>query len=266
MKHYTETIPVTLAEELKEKGMEEEWRDIPGYEGQYQVSNIGRVRSAGYSYTDTKGRNWNRKPRILSPILNSYGYYAIRVGLGCNRKSLLVHRLVAIAFIPRIEGKDYIDHIDGVRTNNFVGNLRWCTIAENSQFPLARENKAKGQTGRKLSEETKRKIAEGHIGTKLSEETIKKLTGRKFTEEHKRHISESKFFPVAQYAIDGTLIAVYPSAKYASIELGFDAKGSSISMCCRGVTRTAHGYKWKRITKEEYEAANAAIEKALTLI
>lgn len=265
MNYFTETIPVTLAEKLKEKGMKEEWRDIPGYEGQYQVSNIGRVRSAGYFYTDTKGRNWNRKPRILSPILNSHGYYAIRVGLGCNRKSFLIHRLVAVAFTPCADGKDCIDHIDGDRTNNFVDNLRWCTKKENSQFPLARANYAKGQIGRKLSEETKRKIAQGHIGTKLSANTMKKLIGRKFTEEHKRHISESKLFPVAQYTMDNNLIAVYPSAKNAAMKLNCKSN-VSINMCCKGMAKTAYGYIWKRITKEEYEAAEAAIEKALELI
>lgn len=204
MKHFTDTIPPTLAEKLKERGMKEEWRDIPGYEGQYQVSNIGRVRSAGYSYTDTKGRNWNRKPRILSPILNSYGYYAIRVGLGCNRKSFLIHRLVAVAFIPCVDGKDCIDHIDGDRTNNFVDNLRWCTKKGNSQFPLARANYAKGQIGRNLSEETKRKIAEGHKGKPLAESTIAKLKSRVFTEEQKQHIREAKR-KVATKAIEKAL-------------------------------------------------------------
>ena len=94
---------------------------------------------------------------------------------------------------------------------------------------------------------------------------MKKLIGRKFTEEHKRHISESKLFPVAQYTMDNNLIAVYPSAKNAAMKLNCKSN-VSINMCCKGTAKTAYGYIWKRITKEEYEAAEAAIEKALTLI
>ena len=100
----------------------EEWRDIKGYEGLYQVSNLGRVKSLG--------NNKTRKEKILKPeTINGY----LRVCLFKERKGkhILVHRLVADAFIPNMDNKPYIDHIDGNPNNNIINNLRWCTHNEN---------------------------------------------------------------------------------------------------------------------------------------
>jgi len=96
------------------------WRDIPGYEGKYQVSNIGRV----VSYIN------NRRHPASAHILKQKlcgGYFCVAL---CS-KSYRVHRLVAMAFIPNQENKPYIDHINTIRTDNRVENLRWCTQKEN---------------------------------------------------------------------------------------------------------------------------------------
>lgn len=100
------------------------WKDIKGYEGKYQVSNQGRVKSLNYNNTTA--------PKILSLIYdNGYCY----VGLSCNSstKKIGVHRLVADAFIPNPENKPCINHINTVRDDNNVENLEWCTIKENNQ-------------------------------------------------------------------------------------------------------------------------------------
>ena len=112
--------------------MNEIWKDIVGYEGLYQISNLGRVKSLNYSRTG--------KENILSPGLNSGGYYTVSLFKNGEIKKFRVHRLVALAFIPNPENKPCVDHINGVRTDNCVKNLRWCTQKENSNFPLARKN------------------------------------------------------------------------------------------------------------------------------
>ncbi|PLR84299.1 hypothetical protein CVD25_21465 [Bacillus canaveralius] len=92
------------------------WKDIEGYNGKYQVSNHGRVKSTDYYYTG--------KEKVLK--ITPYNGYR-KVGLAKDKNDTMtlfnVHRLVATAFIPKVEGKPLINHIDGNRANNHVSNL-----------------------------------------------------------------------------------------------------------------------------------------------
>lgn len=103
--------------------MVEEWKDIYGYEGLYQVSNLGRVKSLP---RDTKNQ-YAFQERILKPSIDKDGYEIV----GFGKKLHKVHRLVANAFIPKISGKEIINHKDGNKRNNYVNNLEWCTTQEN---------------------------------------------------------------------------------------------------------------------------------------
>lgn len=80
-----------------------------------------------------------RKPLVQS---NNNGYKTVTLIGNGGQTQVLVHRLMADAFLPKIDGKEYVDHIDGNRSNNSLNNLRWCTFQENCSFPLARENKS----------------------------------------------------------------------------------------------------------------------------
>ena len=121
----------------------EVWKDIEGYEGKYQVSNMGRVKSLNY-------KGCIGKERILKQVFNDYGYLKVCLSKDGKTKQIKVHRLVAQTFIENIENKPYIDHINTIRTDNRVENLRFVTRIENMNNELTKE-KLRAYTGRNTS-------------------------------------------------------------------------------------------------------------------
>ncbi len=109
----------------------EEWRDVPGYEGRYQVSNIGRVRS----WVNNVG-NRRKEPKALR-LNTRRGYATIWLSWFGQGKRYLVHRLVASAFMEKPRPDQQINHINGIKNDNTVGNLEWVTASENVQHAVA---------------------------------------------------------------------------------------------------------------------------------
>ena len=97
--------------------MIEEWKDIKGYEGLYQVSNLGRVKS--------------KTGRIRKTTFTNSGYELVVLYNNCKSKGFTIHRLVAEALLPNPENKPQVNHIDEDKTNNAVFNLEWVTAKEN---------------------------------------------------------------------------------------------------------------------------------------
>jgi hypothetical protein len=107
------------------------FKDIKGYEGMYQISNLGNVKSLSRPRSETQ-KNMITKDRILKSSISNRGYKRVILVKDKIKKSLLVHRLIAIAFIPNPENKKDINHKDSDRLNNNIDNLEWCTPKENT--------------------------------------------------------------------------------------------------------------------------------------
>lgn len=106
------------------------WRPIKGYEGYYEVSSHGRVRSLDRYVNSWQGLKL-RKGRILKHDASCCGYIMVLLCKDDRHSHKLVHRLMAQAFIPNPENKPQVNHIDEVKSNNYVSNLEWVTPGEN---------------------------------------------------------------------------------------------------------------------------------------
>lgn len=111
----------------------EKWKEIEGYEGIYEVSTEGRVRSLARKCLGRPGFYAERKSVFLKPGVSKKGYYRVLLSNGM-RKNISVHRLVALAFVEgRTESKNQVNHKNGDKADNTVSNLEWCTVSHNNR-------------------------------------------------------------------------------------------------------------------------------------
>lgn len=161
--------------------MEEIWKDIAGYEGLYQVSNLGRVRSLDRTIQYFRQGVLNiahRKGKLMKQNYTSDGYFMIYLRKDNIDKYYAVHRLVAQAFIPNPDNLPYVNHKDEVKDNNCVDNLEWCTHTYNCNYGTAIERMRQKVTGKpkNWSIQGKKRLSESHKRENLSKETLMKMS------------------------------------------------------------------------------------------
>lgn len=115
---------------------QETWRDIAGFEGHYQASSIGRVRSVTRYVEIRDGRRRLIKGRILRPAKGPNGYLHFQASVSAKATTLSVHRAVAAAFVPNPLGLPLVNHVNGVKSDNRPENLEWCTSPTNIAHAL----------------------------------------------------------------------------------------------------------------------------------
>ncbi len=113
------------------KCAQEVFVDIPNYEGYYQVSNYGNVRSLDRVITEKTGKTQTLKGRILKPRINRDGYYYVGLRKNGSKAAFAIHQLVAQAFLDNPENKPTVNHINGIKIDNNVNNLERATYSEN---------------------------------------------------------------------------------------------------------------------------------------
>lgn len=143
-----------------------DWRPVVGWEGRYEVSCDGEVRSLDREVIRRDGTRQNFKGRVLGHYANSAGYKLVRLSDQSNglRECARVHRLVAEAFIPNPESKPEVNHIDGNKYNSSLNNLEWVTSKENRIHAW--------RTGLRNRSHLPVKNGESNVNSKLSDEKV----------------------------------------------------------------------------------------------
>lgn len=180
--------------------MGEIWKDVKGYEGLYRISNHGRI--------------WtNKYKKYLKQFISQGGYLHVSLSKRGRVRKYDIHRLVALNFIPLIDGKNVVNHIDENKTNNHVSNLEWCTQKENINH-----------------------------GTGIQRGLETKKTSTKF----------KRSFELRSTPIVGINILTGNKIEYESMlaaeKDGF--RNGSISNCILGKANTHAGYKWYKKSKQ----------------
>ena len=189
--------------------MTEEWRDIKGYEGLYQVSNLGNVRSLHWYGGDTI------KNRAL--VNHTTGYLMVSLSNKKKCKPFLVHRLVAEAFIPNPNNYGFVNHKDENKQNNCVDNLEWCTKSYNAIYYLNFDPSRKQEYADRF---------------------------KKNPSPMTQRIPRTNLYRVNQYDKDGNYIATYDNPTDASIKTGI--KSSYIVWAVERNLRTNSEEKQRR--------------------
>lgn len=190
--------------------MTEVWKDIKGYEGLYQVSNLGRVKSLPKEVRRVQNGSYITKERIMKTNIRVDGYTRVVVTGYNGKHRYYVHRLVAEAFIPNPNNKPYINHIDCNPANNRSSNLEWCTPQENTAY-MIRLNR-----------------------NKRTPQWLNNL-----------HKSQEQFYKKAKGINILTGDVVVLNSINSAKNYGFSP--SEIVLCCKGKRRSTKNYTWEYV-------------------
>lgn len=239
--------------------MDELWRDIPSFEGYYEASTLGRVRSVD-RYVNYKNSGLAlRKGKILSPKTSNKGYLETTLMKEGKYYYRRIHQLIALTFLPNPNGYKSINHINEIKTDNRVSNLEWCTDRYNKevytqsrttvfQYTLqgklvkiwhsitrAAESIGMDKTGiQHCCDGRKLKTFGGYIWSynSLSNDKIKERA------------SNRRLVQILQIDSTGNIMHSYKSVIDAAKAVGCNP--SAITMACNGLRKTIKGYQWRK--------------------
>lgn len=244
-------MKLSIPNRLKGKRLYKEvWKPVvlldtgESYEGLYEVSNMGRVRSLDREVNYRHGKRI-KKGRILKQIVDKRGYLYVNLYKDKKSKMELVHRLVGFAFHSDtyFEGA-CIDHIIPVVNGgkNIWTNLRWVTHKENNNNPLSFKNKSESHKGYIPSEETRKKMSESQKGKHDGE--LNPMFGRtgELNPFYGQHHSEETLKKLSKRVICIETGIIYPSMAEASRQTGISS--GHICSVCKGNRNIAGGYHW----------------------
>lgn len=157
----------------------EEWRPVKGYDGIYEVSNFGRVRSLDRCVVCSNGVR-NISGQIIKPYTDTYGYKVVKLRNGKTRKMFFVHRLVATSFICNPNNLPVVNHKDENKENNHSDNLEWCTEKYNTNYGSGKFRKA--NTWKKRIEQLT--LDGKHVAFYDSAADLERLTGGKYNRKN----------------------------------------------------------------------------------
>ena len=189
----------------KMENQKEVWKDVIGYEGLYQISNLGRIKSLKRTVKKSNGSTKFVREKIIKKKTN-YGYENVALSKNGIVSTKKVHRIIAEVFIPNPENKKTINHKNGIRNDNRIENIEWSTYSENNFHAYRVLHKKPPHRGR-----------DGYQST--------------------------RGIPVLQLTKNGEFVKEYGSANLASELLGLNH--SNISSVCRGERKYCGGFIWK---------------------
>lgn len=194
------------------------WKDIKGYEGFYQISNMGQVRSLDRIIEYSDGRKRKFKGTIIKSRLNSKGYFIVGIAINQKVKTIGIHKLVAEHFIDNPNCLPWINHIDGIKTNNNIENLEWVTPKENFEHAI------------KMG---LHKYIQDFVGKTY-------FKGKKHTEEARVKMRQNHGSKVRVINLDDnkSFNSTIEAAEY------YNLCGSHITAACKGKLKTHGGYRW----------------------
>lgn len=236
------------------------WKSIENYEGLYEVSNLGRVRSLD-RVVFQQGRNQVYRGTIMSQFKDKHGYYHIRLSKKNKKKTFSVHRLVAKAFIPNPKNYPCVNHKDENPKNNKVMNIEWCTHKYNINYGTATYRRAV-KMGKRIAQYDKNgkliatfysineaeRITNVKIGNVVGEKSrtaggfFWRFCGSKVFDEIAVSLAKNHTRKIFQYSKNLEFISSYESGHEASLKTGL--KHENILSCCRGKQQTCGGFVW----------------------
>ena len=241
--------------------MEELWKDIPGFEGWYQASNIGRIRSLDRYVNYKSNGQAIRKGKILSPKTSNKGYKEVTLIRNGQCFCKRVHQLVALAFIPNPNSYPHINHINEVKTDNRVENLEWCTPRQNNEAYYTQRNTVyqydlKGNLVKIWHSITR--AAESLGGDKTGIQHCCAATAKNKTylgyiwsytpmtqQLLEEKLTNNKLTKVMQLDLDNNIVHFYKSTTEAAEAVGCNP--SAITMAINGMRKVIKGYQWRRV-------------------